>query len=138
MELPAGTFLNGFLRIYKISLLFFQAVIRLSAVNVDLGIWSKLTRLVIFLLCLSGLLVVVIWYLPLIRQNERMRKRIVALDTLVQKEDEAARSLKTSIDALRHDPKTVERLARERFGYAKPGETVIRFEQPAPSFAPRP
>jgi cell division protein FtsB len=33
-------------------------------------------------------------------------------------------------DALQHDPKAVERLARERLGYAKPGETVIRFEAP--------
>jgi cell division protein FtsB len=36
--------------------------------------------------------------------------------------------LKASIDALRNDPKAVERLAREQLGYAKPGETVVRFE----------
>jgi len=29
---------------------------------------------------------------------------------------------------LRYDSKAQERLARERLGYAKPGETVIRFE----------
>ena len=36
--------------------------------------------------------------------------------------------MKAAINALQKDPKTVERLARERLGYAKPGETVIRFE----------
>jgi cell division protein FtsB len=30
---------------------------------------------------------------------------------------------------LHYDPKAVERLARERLGYAKAGETVIRFEE---------
>ena len=97
--------------------------------NVDLGIWGKLTRGVIFLLLLAGLLGVAVWYLPLIKQNERMRKQILHLDTRIQKEDETARQLRASIDALRSDPKAVERLARERLGYAKAGETVIRFDE---------
>ena len=99
--------------------------------KVDLGIWEKLTRLVIFLLFVAGLLVVAVWYLPLIKHNERMRKEILRLDTQIDKEAETGRKLKTSIDALRHDPKAVERLARERLGYAKAGETVIRFSEPA-------
>ncbi|HSU54375.1 MAG TPA: septum formation initiator family protein [Candidatus Dormibacteraeota bacterium] len=99
--------------------------------NVDLGIWGKLSRVVIFLLFIAGVLGVAVWYLPLIKQNERMRKRILQLDTQIAKTDEASRQLKTSIESLRHDPKAVERLARETFGYARPGETVIRFEEPS-------
>lgn len=101
--------------------------------NVDLGIWGKLTRLVNFLFVLAGILLVAVWYLPLIKQNERMRREILRRDGQIQKETETARQLKAAIDALRTDPKAVERLARERLGYAKPGETVIRFEQPPPS-----
>jgi cell division protein FtsB len=97
-------------------------------VNVDLGIWDKLTKLVIGLLLAAGLLLVAFWYLPLIKQNERMRKEVLRLDTQIQKEEENAKQLKTSIDALRNDPKAVERLAREKLGYAKPGEIVFRFE----------
>jgi cell division protein DivIC len=97
--------------------------------NVDLSIWDKLTRVVIFLLFVAGILLVAIWYLPLIQQNERYRKEILRLDTLIQKEEETGKQLRTSIDALRRDPKAVERLARERLGYAKPGEYVIRFEE---------
>jgi cell division protein FtsB len=99
--------------------------------KVDLGIWSKLTGAVIFLLLLAGIGLVVVWYLPQIRQNEHMRAEILRLDTQIQQEEETARKLKASIDALHRDPKTVERLAREKLGYAKPGETVIRFEEPA-------
>ncbi len=100
----------------------------------NLSIWDYLTRVVIFLLFVAGLLLVAIWYLPLIRQNERMRQEIQRLDTLVQKEEETNRQLRTSIDALRRDPKAVERLVRGQFGYAKPDEIVIRFE-PLPTNA---
>jgi cell division protein FtsB len=105
--------------------------------KVDLGIWDKLTRMVIFLVFVAGILLVAIWYLPLIKQNERYRKEILRLDNLVQKEEETGKQLRNSIDALRFDPKAVERLAREKLGYAKPGETVIRFETPQSNSAPR-
>jgi len=95
--------------------------------NVDLGIWGKLTRVVIFLVLVALLLGVGVWYLPLIKQNERMRKEVLRLEAQIQRELESEKQLKSSIEALRNDPKVVERLARETLGYAKPGETVIRF-----------
>ena len=98
--------------------------------NVDLGIWSELRRVVIFLLLVAGLLGIAFWYLPLIKQNERMRKEVLRLDTQIQKEEETSKQLKTSFDTLRNDPKAVERLAREQLRYAKTGETVIVFEEP--------
>lgn len=98
--------------------------------NVDLGIWGKLTRIVVFLLCVALLLGVALWYLPLIKQNERMRKVVLQLDTQIAKADENNRQLKASIEALRYDPKAIERIARERLGYAKPGETMIHFSEP--------
>lgn len=94
------------------------------------GIWEKLTRLVLFLLFIAGLLIVAVWYLPLIKKNERMRQQILRLDAQIQKETQVARQLKTSIDSLRNDPKAIERQVRERLGYARPGETVIRYEPP--------
>jgi cell division protein FtsB len=99
-------------------------------VHVNLGIWGKLTGVVIFLCFVAVILLVGIWYLPLIQQNERMRRYILGLDTKIQKQEEVAKQLRSSIDALRYDPKAVERLARETFGYAKPGETIIRFGEP--------
>lgn len=94
--------------------------------NVD-GLWNKLTRLVVGLLLIAGLLGIGVWYLPLIRQNERMGREVQRLDNEIRKEDETAKQLKSSIEALR-DSNAVARLVRERLGYAKPGETVIRFE----------
>jgi cell division protein FtsB len=98
-------------------------------VNVADSIWDKLTRVVIGLLFLAALVAVGVWYLPLIQQNERMRREVMRLEALVQKETDTKRQLTATMDALGADPKAVERLAREKLGYAKPGETVIRFEE---------
>ena|SRR2546423_580358 len=96
--------------------------------HVDLGIWSKLSKLIIFLIFLAGVLGVAVWYFPLIKQNERMRREILRLETQIAKGEESNRQLKGSIEALKYDPRALERLVRERLGYAKPNEIVIRFE----------
>ena len=112
----------------KRGLLEWVEVLNWPPMNGRLNIWDYLTRVVIFLLFIAGLLVVAVWYLPLIQQNERMRKQILRYDAQIQKREEEFRQLKGAIDQLRYDPKAVERLARETLSYAKPGETVIKFE----------
>lgn len=101
--------------------------------NVDLGIWSKLTKAVVALVVVAVLLLIGMCYLPLINENERMRREILHLDNELQQQQEISRQLRTEVDTLRNDPKTVERLAREKLGYAKPDETVIHFEAPTNS-----
>jgi len=99
--------------------------------NVDLGIWGKLTRVVIALLVIAVLGLIWQCYLPLIKENERMRKNAEGLSTQVQKEEASQKQLKSSFNTLRYDTNAVERLARETLHYAKPGETVVVFEAPA-------
>jgi cell division protein FtsB len=98
-------------------------------VNVDLGIWQKLSRLMGGLIFVAAVLAVVVWYIPLFEQNEHMRKEIQGLQGQIRREDQISKRLENNIKSLRDDPKTVERMARERLGYAKTGETVIYFEQ---------
>ena len=105
--------------------------------NVNLGIWSKLTGAAAAFVVIAFLLLVGMWYLPLIRQNQRMRADILRLQNELQKEQVKANELQTQINALQNDPNTVARLAREKLGYAKPGETVIHFE-PATNSPPAP
>jgi cell division protein FtsB len=110
----------------------------LIAMNVEDSIWDKLTRVVIGLLLLAFLVAVGVWYLPLIRQNEAMRREVLRLDAQIQQEAETKRQLSATVESLSNDPKAIERLAREKLGYAKPGETVIRFEAPVTnSLAPQ-
>jgi cell division protein FtsB len=97
-------------------------------VNVDLGIWSKLTQVIVALTAVAVLLLIVKEYVPLIQQNEQYRRHIDTLETELQQQRDISKRLQAEFDSLRSDPKTMERLAREKLGYAKPDETVIRFE----------
>ena len=96
-----------------------------------MNIWDKLAKAVVCLLIAAGALMVGVWYLPLIRQNERMRKEMLRIESQIEKEEERNKIFKSAIEASHSDPKTVERLARTHLGYARPGEIIIRFEPPA-------
>ena len=101
-----------------------------------MNVWDNLTRVVLFLIFGAFLLLVVVWYAPVIKQNERMRKEKLELDSKIAAETEISKRLDAQTRALQ-DPRTVERLARERLSYAKPGEIVIHFEEPQTNGAPR-
>ena len=96
--------------------------------NVDTVIWDKLSRVVLFLLVLAALVWVAVLYFPLMHQNEAMRQQIIEMDQRIQHEETVNRELRLEIDSLKSDPKTVERLAREQLGLARPNETVVRFD----------
>jgi cell division protein DivIC len=96
--------------------------------NVNLGIWSKLTNVVVALVVFAVVLLIGMCYLPVIEERARMEGEIMKLQGKLQTEEEKNKELQSEIDALQSDPKTVERLAREKLGYAKPDETVIYFE----------
>ena len=107
--------------------------------KVDLGIWDRLTKLILSLIVLAGLVGVVVWYLPLIRRNEGMRREILQKEAEIEQQQQTARELKEKIDA-HQDPRAIERLVRERLNYARTNETVFRFQPPItnpPPGAPR-
>ena len=98
--------------------------------KVNLGIWSWLTQAVVALVAIAVLLLIGMTYLPLIQQNENYRREIDQLDKEIQTQAEISKELKSEIDALTNDPKTVERLAREKLRYARPDETIVHFDSP--------
>ncbi len=98
--------------------------------NVNTSIWDRLTRVVASLAAVAALVWVAVLYFPLMHQNEVMRQQIVQLDRQIREEEAANRQVRLEIDSLKTDPKTVERLAREQLGLARPDETVVRFETP--------
>jgi cell division protein FtsB len=105
--------------------------------NVNLGIWDKLSKLVLFLLLIAGLVAVFFWYLPVIQKNQNYRKRLLALEAETVQQEKANRQLRSSIDAMQNDPKTIERMAREKLGWAKSNEMVIRFQRATPEGSQR-
>ena len=98
--------------------------------NVGDSIWDKLFRLVLVMMVLAAILGTILWYKPVIKENQRMREQKMALDKRIEQENEAARKLDLQLRAMQ-SPTTIERLARERLSYAKPGENVIHFDPPS-------
>jgi cell division protein FtsB len=96
--------------------------------NVNVGIWGKLTSLVVALVVVAILLLISMCYVPVIQERARMEGQIMKLQAQLQAAEEKNKELQGEIQALQSDPKTVERLTREKLGYAKPDETVIYFE----------
>ena len=104
--------------------------------NVTQNIWDKLTRVVVALLGVAVLLGVIVWYEPVVQENQRMREKIFALEKKIEQETRSARKLETQLRSFENpalERTMVERLARERLSYARPGENVIHFESPAGS-----
>lgn len=93
-------------------------------------IWDTLSKVVICLLFVAGLLAVVFWYLPLIQENQRYRREILHLEAKIAEQERVARSLRATIDSLQHDPRALERLAREKLGWVRTNEMVVRFDPP--------
>ena len=97
--------------------------------NVTSGIWEKLTRIVQFLIALIAILGVFVWYLPLIKENEKIRTEVIKLEDKIEAERLNEKNLNREIEALNSNPETVEILAREVLGLAKQGETIIKFKE---------
>ncbi len=104
----------------------FQPNVRSKKVNY--GILRKLSRLVIVLLVIAGFCAVGVRFLPKIQSNQHLRQEVYQLEQEIVAEKAAAKQLDAAIEAAQKDPKTVERLVREKLGYAKPGESVVHFE----------
>jgi cell division protein FtsB len=94
-----------------------------------MNVWDKLTRVVVALIVTATFVAVVLWFTPLFQQNQRMRTEKLALDQKIAREVETSKKIDAQAKALQ-DPRTVERLARERLSYARPGEIVVHFESP--------
>ena len=95
-------------------------------------IWDRLARVVIFLLFVAGTLGVFFWSLPLIQENQRYRKDLLALERDLAEQERLGRHLRSAIEGMQNDPKVIERLAREKLGWARTNEMVVRFETAAP------
>jgi|YNPNPStandDraft_1061719.scaffolds.fasta_scaffold66452_3 cell division protein FtsB len=100
--------------------------------EVDLGIWKFLTRILYLLLVAGCIVLIVLWYLPQIQINQRLRQRSLQLDMEIQKEREYHQKLRNELEPLQRDPRAVEREARQSLTYGKTNETIFKFE-PLPS-----
>lgn len=93
-------------------------------------IWNRLSWVVVALLFVAGALAVGSWYLPEIQRNEELQAERLRLERQVSELRARGDALRADLHSLTNDPVAIERILRERFGLAKPGETVVHFEAP--------
>ena len=74
--------------------------------------------------------------LPLWREKAVQKRQYLMLQEELRQEQARTREIADRIQAVRTDPRTVERLAREKFGLARSGETIFKFRSDLPSPAP--
>ena len=63
---------------------------------------------------------------------QRERQQYEAFQKQTRQLQEENESLQKHIDALKSDPKAIEKVAREQLHMAKPGEIVITYSDPQP------
>jgi cell division protein FtsB len=98
---------------------------------VNLGILGWLNRLMLGLIALAVVTLIVLKYVPLIYTNERMRRAMQVDQEVVQRLEMQVNRNQARIEALRNDPRTIERESREQLGLAKPDEQVVTFQTKA-------
>ena len=96
-------------------------------------VWNRLSAVVTVLLFVAGALAVGIWYLPEIQRNQELQTERLQLERQLAAARAYGDALRNRIVAFTNNPAAAERLIRERFGFAKPGEMVVHFEAPAAS-----
>jgi cell division protein FtsB len=102
-----------------------------------MSVWVLLHRLswvllIILVLVGTGRL---LW--PQVQQYQEMQRRKAALQEEIHLEQERLRALKAKQDQLQNDPRFVEKVAREEYGLARPGESVFKFVDEEPAAAPK-
>ncbi len=78
----------------------------------------------------AALVIVAIGYgyrKPLLERHTLLTRK-AELEQDVKQQQAKLDDLKIREDRLQTDPRFVEKIAREDFGYAKPGETIFKFE----------
>ena len=92
-----------------------------------MDLWKFIQRICLIASVVLAAGIVVRLFLPLIERQKELRAKEAELRQDMQKSAEELRMLKLKQEKLQEDPHFIEKIAREKLGYAKPGETVFRF-----------
>lgn len=92
-----------------------------------MNFWVLLYRIGWVAFAILLVIAVISLFVPQINQYREIRRRDAVLQEEIRLKEEILRHLKDQQDRLRSDPRFIEKIAREEFGFARPGETVFRF-----------
>ncbi len=101
------------------------------------GDWirSLLTKILYLLIFVAALILLICWFLPLVREQQRQQHALQALKQQVEQEKLTYNKQTKKLTLLQNDPAYIELLARDKLDLMKPGETIFRMD-PAPGNTP--
>jgi len=92
---------------------------------------SFLNRILYLLIAAAALILLVCWFLPLVKERDRQQHYLQTLKQEVDQERALYNKQSKKLTLLQNDPAYTEILARDKLDLMKPGETIFRME-PAP------
>jgi cell division protein FtsB len=97
-------------------------------------IGSFLNRILYLLIVAAALILLVCWFLPLVKERDRQQHYLQTLKQQVDQERALYNKQSKKLTLLQNDPAYTEILARDKLDLMKPGETIFRME-PGPDNA---
>ena len=101
----------------------------------DDWIRSLLNRILYLLVFVAAFILLICWFLPLVKEQQRQQRALQALKQQVEQEKINYNKQSKKLTLLQNDPAYTELLARDKLDLMKPGETIFRMD-PAPGGNP--
>jgi len=90
---------------------------------------KKILPLLFFAFLAAVAVAVVAFVFPAYSKNKKIRERDDEITTELKRKKVECLSHKQKLSDLEHNPKEVEKIAREKFNYCKDSETVYKFSE---------
>jgi len=94
----------------------------------DDWIRSLLTRILYLLVLVATFILLICWFLPLVKERQRQQVALQNLKQQVEQERASYNKQSKKLTLLQNDPAYTELLARDKLDLMKPGETIFRME----------
>ena len=101
------------------------------------GDWirSLLNKILYLLVFVAALILLICWFLPLVKEHQRQQHALQALKQQVEQEKINYNKQSKKLTLLQSDPTYIELLARDKLDLMRAGETIFRMD-PAPGNTP--
>ena len=90
---------------------------------------KKLEIVIITLFVLAIISGSIIQIIPVYLQKRKAEETVQEKKQILEKVQDEYRSIQQQIHDLEHSPAAVERVAREKFNYCRPGETIYIYSE---------
>jgi cell division protein FtsB len=87
-----------------------------------------LSRILYLLIFAAALILLICWFLPLVKERDRQQHYLQTLKQQVEQERTLFNKQSKKLTLLQNDPAYTEILARDKLDLMKPGETIFRMD----------